>query len=405
MWYNRNDFGDIMKKKLYELYYIVLMSVLCKEYEAPYDMDIIWNDISEYYYKKNKVHVDDRWDLYTWLKNEARYDLLDDLMLQVFDKFANEGNTLNKADPFFITNIHTMKDIMLEQGKNINKNKKQDNVSLSRLNHQQVNSIVKDILREIDDEEEWLNIYESMEIENIVYIDLLDNSQKKSLEEMLGISLAKDDINTCVFLQNKGYIFLTYTGTISDVVTTMHEVIHYISRYKNNFVEEEPTLREFSSIFYELYALDYLKKIGYSEQEINKINQDRLSDMTKLLNDASYLMDYLIMIMKYGKIKEKYDTFQNKYLRADKCINNLVINPYLLNDYYPYLIGNYLAVNAISRMKNDKLLLSMIKYITDNLPKIEAYDVFSVLNCNNDLVRKDANLFKSKVKKKKINKK
>ena len=380
------------------------MSVLCKKYEVPYDMDTIWNDIREYYYKKYKAHIDSRWDLYAWLKNEARYDLLDDLMLQVFDKFVNEDNTLNKADLFFIANIDAMKKIMLEHGKNIGKGKTNENVSLSKLDYYQTNGIVEDILCEIDPTKEWLDIYHMIE-DSIIYVNLLDDSRKKSLEEMLGISLAEGDINTCVFLQNKGYIFLTYTGTISDVPTTIHEVIHYISRYKNNFAEEEPTLREFSSIFYELYALNYLKKLGYSELEVTKINQDRLSEMTKLLPDASCLMDYLIMLMKHGKIKEKYDAADDKYLRADKCINDLVINPYLLNDYYPYLIGNYLAINAISRMKNDKLLLSMIKYITDNLPKMEAYDIFSVLNCNNDLVEKDSNAFKSKIKKKKINKK
>ena len=160
-----------------------------------------------------------------------------------------------------------------------------------------------------------------------------------------------------------------------------------------------PILRDFSAIFYELYASKYLLRMNYSVEEIRKINYDRITDMVKLLDDANNLIKYLVMLMEHGKIEEEYDE-EKKYSKVDKCISDLIDNPYLLNDYYPYLIGNYLATKGIKKCENDRLLFSMMKYITDNLVNIDAYDVFNVLECGNpNLVRRDDTLFETSKKK------
>ncbi len=384
--------NDISEMTLDELYFIILLHDDIGK-DIPYDMDEVWNNVAKYYYTCKQVYEDNRDILFAWIKEKARYPLLDILMLQVYDKFVNDNSDLNKTDPFFISNTNEMYNIMTSYGKGIHKENR--NEPLSKMNHSEVIQLVKEILIEIDPTLDWLNIYEEAATEKrIVYIDLLDGKDRVLLQELFGFDLSSGDINSCIFLKNKneGHILLTYTGTISDVVTTIHEVIHYISRSQNNWQEECPILREFPSIFYEMYVLDYLKKMGYDEKELKMIEQVRIEDMEKFYDRCESLMEYLIMLIEYGEISSKYD---NDYKKADKCIKALVHNPYLLNDYYPYLIGHYLAYNGFKNSQNDKVMFSIVKYMTDHLIDMDAYDVFNVLGCGDaNFIRKDEELFK-----------
>ena len=388
--------------KLYELY---LMVLLCNKYvdkEMPYDMDYIWNAISKYYYYNTNINTQDRDILFDFIKNSERYNLLDKLMNQVVDRFINKDGAIDKTDKFFISNVIEMKKIMEEhQEYLINKIKDKKDVSLSKISKWGTINHVKEILKIIDPSGEWLNIYEEvLDKGKIAYFNELDDDAKKRIKEDFFIDSCEEDINSCAFINNsEGYIILTYKGTIADVVATVHEISHYISRYKNNWQEEVPTLREFHSIFYELYALDYLKKAGFKEEEIEALNQERSRYLNRQLSEKMVLMDYLVMYIRYGRIKEEYDSSCDKYERCDKCVNYLVNNPYVLHDFYPYIIGNSLATLAMERIKNDKILFSIIKYITDNISKIDAYDVFNIVGLgDNRLVREDSNLLKTKKK-------
>lgn len=381
-----------------ELYYIILLSKKYGKVEMPYDIDRVWNNIKKYYYMENNIYIDDNDILFAWLKEKARYPLLDSLVLQVFDKFVNDENILNKVDPFFISNILQLRDIIASYGKMIKHDYKEIS-NLSKMKKNTVIDTVSDILLEIDPTGEWKEIYEEIMDGHIVYVDTLNEEEKKSFEDLLGIRLSKDDDGACVFLNDskKAYVFLTYTGTISDVVTTVHEVVHYISRYKNDWHEEAPILREFSSTFFELYAMEYLKKIGYDETELKMINKSRISEMTRLLDDALIISDYLITFMKNGKIDEYTHVLDD--CKADRCIDLLINNPYLLNDYYPYLFGDYLANKAMKMISSDKQMMSIIKYVTDNLAKMKAINVFDLVGCGDaNFVEYDDSLFPKKKK-------
>ena len=92
----------------------------------------------------------------------------------------------------------------------------------------------------------------------------------------------------------------------------------------------------------------------------------------------------------YNLLKEDQDFFnvsKKTNDSCDKCTYNLVINPYILFSYYPYIIGSYLADIAMAKIKESRNTLPMLKYITEKISKIDAYDIFSVLECNTkDLV-------------------
>ena len=397
----------INEMDLSELYYIVLYSNKYGEEETLCDIDMVYEEIGKRYYEENNVYVNDSDVLFNWLKEKAKYLLLDDMMLHMFNgliKNDEEDNEikLRYADPFFVSNILELRNIMLKYGKTINENKEE--IKLSKMKDYQVANMVRDILSEVDPSLEWLNIYEEMINENrILYVNLLTDKQREILEGKLGVDLNHEDGNFFIYLKatNEAYVLLNYTGTIADVATTIHEVIHYISRYKNNFEEEEPILREFCSTFFELYAYNYLEKMGYDKKEISMINKDRTNNVVRYLDDVLIICDYLIMFMMNAKVSKEYDAVINNDERVDRCTNTLIENPYLLSCYYPYFFGNYLATKGIEQMENDKFLLSVVKYITDKLPGMDAYTVFNLMGCGNaNLVSYDENLFPEEPKKK-----
>ena len=48
---------NIDEMALDELYYIVLLCNKYGEKETPYDMDMVWNNISNYYYLENNMFI------------------------------------------------------------------------------------------------------------------------------------------------------------------------------------------------------------------------------------------------------------------------------------------------------------------------------------------------------------
>ncbi len=395
-------------EELSELYKMVLLYKIYDGKDISYDIDEVWENIQGQYYRYNNVYTDDRDILFSWMKEKARYPLLDNLMIQVFARFISEetsgpnGEMVKNEDydPFFISNIYEMKRIFDNYKEEIDIVK--EKVNLSKLDRRKVTEMVCDILSEIDPTLEWLGIYKDViDKKLIIYFDLLNKEEKLLFGEMMGIDFSEDDNNSCMFInsQKKAHIFLTYTGTINDVTNTVHEIVHYICRYKNDFEVEVPILKEFSSIFFELYSLEYLKRMGYSELELRTINSERINSIRTFYDDVMILYDYLIMLMENGKIDEEID---NDHEKADKCIDTLITNPFLLNEHYPYLMGYYLATNGIKRSKNDKFIVPMTKYLTDNLANVDAYDIFYLMGRgNNNLVKYDKELFQDGVKKKK----
>lgn len=390
---------NVSEMDLVQLYYMLLLNEKYGK-EIQYDMDSVWNNISKYYYLDNHVYTSDKIKLGLWIKETVRYQLLDMLMCEVYSKFVNDDGLINKKDEFFVANYNEVINMMRTHTKNIDEQPKK--VALPEMTKQEVVRTVKDILENIDPSGEWLEVYEKIRNECILYLNEYSREAILALEELTGIDLTNDDANACVIInEQKGYLLLNYTGTILDVVTTIHEVSHYICRYKNDFKEETPLLSEFYAIFYEMYAINYLEKKGYAKEALESIQKERSLLMKKGIDQRKDLIDYFMMFMEKGEILETDDVGYNKYYRCDKAINDLIDNPYILHDYYPYVIGSYLASKATKNMKNDKLLLPLIKHIVENIKATDPYDVFYVLGCgNNNLVRANDTLKDVKVKKK-----
>ena len=402
---------NVDEMKLYEFYYIVYVYSMYEDDNlVPYDMEYVWHKINDYYYQENDKLLDINKDddlniLFNWTKDKCRYQLLDELMVHMFNRFINiEDNGVDNRDEFFINNIDMMEKIMSTGNNTI----KIDNNSLLKLSKDKTITLVKEILLEIDPSSEWLRIYEeAIDKNKIIYLNELDKKGIIDLKKELGVDSLKYIDNSCLTLENgEKYIFLNYKGDISDVSTTIHEFTHYVSKYNHN-EKETPILREFPAIFFELYALEYLKEIGCDETDIKLVNQHRIADTYMATMESRIFLYYLKMIMDNGVISEDLDKElikDNNYMsedyekNCDDCIRDLIINPYVFFEIYPYVIGNYLANMGFERIKYDRQMLSIIKFMNDNLYKINPYDVFNILGCGDiDLVNNNEE--KQKVRK------
>ena len=413
---------EISNLKPYELYYLVSINSIYDEDVMPFDINLLWQKVNNYYRKDTNIVLDynkeeSRQILYKWLQNKTRYELLDELMLHVYNRLLNKENDIDNTDLFFVNNLLPIWNIMEEyQNKIISLMYEDNNCKISSISKRETISIVKDILEEIDPNKEWLNIYEdAINNNHIVYLNELTDEEKENLKNKIGLNSLNEINNACMFLnEQESYIFLNYTNTLADIPNTIHEVVHYIIKYYNKDNRELPILREYPSIFFEMYALNYLKRIGYNEQELKMINKNRIIDTFRVVDDIKDLMYYLLLIIKKGHIdevsdKKKYNNelkelqkqlsqediinikkedpnFFNPTIkcheRCDKVTYDLMLNPYLLFNYYPYVIGSYLSDKSILKLSESNSILSMIKYITEKLSKVDAYDIFYVLECN-----------------------
>ncbi len=377
--------------KLYELYYILCVYLLLDEEIVPYDIDEVWQEVNKHYAIEEGHSLDLNEEialraLFQFAKEKSRYKLLDELMVHLYSRFINKEEFVDSRDLFFLGNIEEMKTIMDYENKYIIKNMDDIDCDIPKINKDEVIVHVRNVLREIDPSMEWLNIYNQvLDSNHIIYLDQLTEVEKNVVTKKLGIKSIDDMSNACFFPEDKDcYIMLTYKGDISDISTTVHEIVHYICRIKNNYKREKVTLREMPSIFFELYTLNYLSKLGYDEKTLKAINNSRFADTKESLNDILGMTDYLIMLIKNGEI-----TSDGRDRTCDNCVYDLIVNPYVYFKSYPYVIGNYLAISGMEKLKYDKKMIARIKYVTEKASTIDPYDVFKIVGYRdmNDLSR------------------
>lgn len=379
--------GEVLVKdmQLYELYYILCVSLLCGEDIVSYDINEILSAINEYYNVEEGHYMDSSSELYSavlfsFAREKTRYKLLDELMLHVYNRFINKDEFADTRDMFFISNIDEMKAIMDYEREYIIENMGDKECEVPKISLEEVIIQVKKVLKEIDPSGEWLNIYnEAIDNNHIIYLDKLTETEKDILKKKIGIDSLDGISNSCFFPDNEtSYIMLKYKGNITDIPTTVHEIVHYICRIKNNHKMEKLILREFPSIFFEFYALNYLKKMGYDSEVLKTINDARFVDTKQSLEDISNMTDYLIMLIRDGEI-----TSDERNKICDNCTYDLVINPYVYFKSYPYIIGNYLAISGMQHLIYDKEIVSKIKYVSERISTIDPYDVFKIVGHGN----------------------
>ena len=235
------------------------------------------------------------------------------------------------------------------------------------------------------------------EFENAL-VSFKDKNYKKLLvQEVIDFDYEGEYGNSCFQVKiNKNntrkLINIARKFSYRDVVTLVHEFIHYISYKENNIMEYY--LCEFLAIYFETYAINYLIKKGIPKEELDYLQRFRI-----LKRDSDRIYRYEVIFLVYttfGNLSDtSYTLLKQFYMNMTKdsfekeCKNfykvlevikeehkfELQDNPKLLGEIlserfiamdYRYVLGTILAIYAFQygNMKD-------VIYLTNHLEEFK----------------------------------
>ena len=406
------EIQDIKKMKLGELFYYLLIDKIDRKLEDDEEsyMPLFYpgteKEIYEriHYFKNGnsklniELNEEKKKKLYIWARNNTRYEFLNSLIYNFIRELLSKDLELGKddTDVFLVSNLIPIINIICKEIKSIVE--KKENIDYSEfccLSKEDTIKYVKEILLVIDPSKEWLKMYEQILNSNkVLYYNEMSKEEVLAFYKRLGLRYTKDMDNSFINIGNDTYLMLNYMGNVRDVSYTIHEIIHYINRTKIGSDEYIHTLDEFFSIFYQLYALDYLENKGYNKKDIDSVRKYILCDNASV-NEDSYLFilklrHYVKMALQNGKIEEKEDVshYHNNeklaHIMCDTFTNDFLMNEEYVLMKYHYLIGDYLAKYGIQKMRKGEDILPMMKYYTEHTLEIDPYDVFTLVGIDTE---------------------
>ena len=189
-----------------------------------------------------------------------------------------------------------------------------------------------------------------------------------------------------------------------DIITLIHEFFHYTNYSENNTINQN-VLTEFISIYFETYAIDYLRDIGIPIEQINPY--DRLDDLSKNYKIFKSYSKILTMFNLFGSVdndaidmyKEKtgyIDTYkiteqafellfilqnieQDYYESYDKKYNIEEVLSALFKDNYKYIIGTILAFYAIDNVDKRSIILLNDNINTKEVGNIDTIELLNMI--------------------------
>lgn len=297
---------------------------------------------------------------------------------EMYERLNNYLNTifieLDKTDKIFINNlyhffiINCMIDEKFRDAKIVNVSKE------NKLTFNDVYLLGREIIEKINPK--YLNDYDSL-----IETGELDFSFENYYNDSVCISMYKNDQVV------KKIINLNREFNYNDVVSLIHEFIHYTNS-KNKISFNRYFFGEFISIYFEIFALNYIlniKKVPYEELNINS----RIISLFRHNND---LYKYIVILLTYNNIgninkdtmKEanivfnglKDDFYEKECLTFLKKCDYINENNFkediskkmkeLVSYAYKYIIGTLLAYYAHKHCK----LEDMVK-LNDNINTID----------------------------------
>lgn len=419
---------DAEKRTLYEVLLMLEANKLgtSKVYGFPTQTeDQIYEAIYQAYLENEntnnfKISKKNKRQLYEWIKDKARYDLLNELIRIIISPLIHtvqtEAGIQDITDHFLIENFSFLIHIITDSIDSFFSDNKSKDVNLSTITTEELHILVRKFLEKIDPSLDWLFLYDqALKNKKVIYINDLDEDEKEEIKIRIGgpNSSYVNLCDSCIMIDEELYIFINLTGTISDVRAMIHEFIHYISDInlrKKHQNKIQQSLLEFPSIFYELCISKFLENEGYKKEEISCIRNIRLENLYDLLLGNGLFWFYMDMYLKKGSISEQqdiairkeniqkslsllpmeivdslksispnlFDAKKSAYSSCDACIQQIVYYPRFFQETYTYFIGYYLATHAILLDLN---ILPQMKQITENLDSINPADVFKMVGC------------------------
>ncbi len=388
-------------RKLFELYALLLAREFLDEEHWPESLsklseDVIYKYINEYYCTINGEYLDignDKETLFNFEKEQSRYEMLCDNIKKVLANICDyDGSTV---DLFVLRNLIPIYDSVYNSISEYVDKFSCHESELSKLSKEEVIEIVKEILTEVDPSLEWVELYNDILDSNVVYVNELNQEKKDLLCGLLGVDVSS--INSHIRSEAGDFLLLNYNGNTSDVVNTIHEFIHYVNR--RNCKKRIDIFCEFPSIFYEFYALNYLRRKSYSNDEIENIKLDRVLDLHYCILESFLMIHYVKMFIENYDINHELDISyfpllfpgeeypydeMGTYVKdfCDECTMDFVKKEYDLKSVTSYIVGSYLTLNAINNLSST--LLDEIRAYTNNSSDCNLYDFFVDLGINPD---------------------
>lgn len=370
--------------------------VACKFFDCKTQFDELSNFLK---YRNDKELI------FEWLKQTQRFNTYN-YLLEI------ASNYLKEYDFYFFDNLDEIFSKMNEKNFDYVISSKNSNYKLQKLSLEDFENIFFGFLDKIKAPKEWKEIY----------IDLKNNNRIIFEESKDG-----KDKSKC-FIDNDGIrkIKVTTNGTVNDFISFVHEFIHYISLQK----DMPPfSLLEFPSIYYERVAAIHLINIGFDENIIKSVIENRNKNNFGKYYDLFGILLDMCRYNKKGNIsrEEKVEFLKRATEATNECIENL-INIFLKNgesiddlqsliirdcdygkkvdnecDYYiiefikngllvlngyQYLTDSYLADSVLEKEDDDDTIFDKMVFITENLSDFNIETISKYLGIEDAFTKK-----------------
>ena len=343
--------------------------------------------------------------IFEWLKQTQRFNTYN-YLLEI------SSNYLKEYDFYFFDNIDEIFSKMNEKNFDYVISFKNSNYKLQKFSLEDLENIFFGFLDKIKAPKEWKEIY----------IDLKNNNRIIFEESKDG----KD--NSKCFIDDDGIrkIKVTTDGTINVFISFVHEFIHYVSLQK----DMPPfSLLEFPSIYYERVAAFHLISIGFDENIIKSVIENRnknnfgkyydlfgiLLDMCRYNKKGNIIREDKVELLKKATeaTNECVENLINIFLEAgnptdelqsliikdcdfgkkvdDECdyyIMEFIKNGLLVLDGYQYLTDSYLADSVLEKEDDDDTIFDKMVFITENLSDFNIETISKYLGIEDAFTKK-----------------
>ena len=292
---------------------------------------------------------------------------------------SNHKKGLAEAEPFIYQNINPLANMIISHAYECHEDKEKyiKNSSITPLDKGTLELLMREFLHKIDSSNELLSLFDDAIANNKImyYSDTAD-------KEWVTISKPHDN-----------YIIAPLSGNIRDFVILAHEFFHYYTNVNNSYQSLnsiDSTLEEFPPIFFEYLATLFLSTKGYTFEELSEIVEFRLTDICKSYSRLAVILYTLTENITLTK-DNIYPLFGTEISEEiiDNCIDEANGNLLLKEDFivtkYKYLIGNYLATQAVHNVGYKRL--NYMLEVARNLPNINLESLFKKLKVDTSNIK------------------
>lgn len=360
-----------------------------------YEKNGTFLEFVEYLKTRNKSDL-----VFDWLKKELRWDAYNYLLSIMVD-------VIKKKDIYLLNNIDSITTIMLIQSKNSAFNMTYENVDkLPLISLDELEKLFYDFLKYINAPKNWKQMYED-----------LKSSGRITFEDKVG----NIDNSECYEDENGVFRLLISTdGTIECFRSIVHEFIHYVSFSKSKLVDNNYSITEFPSIYFEELSTEFLRSRGYQDNIIDEIINRRKESNLAIYIELSTLYDDILSFTKNGSIERqiKIEYAENKLKKIQEVKNalakilgenredidlknlenpitdipsyadkdcdiltcELIVNGVSVMKGYQYLLGTFLANEVLKQSMTDPTTITRMIKVANELGSINLQDILSDFN-------------------------